>query len=150
MQINSSPMKTTYKISAVLLIAMGIFINACQKDTLDPATPADSRDKYTGSWTCSETNTKTNKKNVFTVSISKAAANSSDLILSNFNNIGGSTAYYVKSSLSGSSISIPSQDVLGDQISGSGSIAADTKINFTYTVYDPNGTTDAYAAIYTK
>ena len=87
---------------------------------------------------------------IYTVSISKAAANSSDLILSNFNNIGGSTAYYVKSSLSGSSISIPSQDVLGDQISGSGSIAADTKINFTYTVYDPNGTTDAYAAIYTK
>lgn len=144
-------MKIQNRFAAIVLISMALIVNACQKDDNSEVAPTtDARDKYTGSWTCAETNTKTNKKNTFTVSISKSSANSSELILSNFSNIGSSSTFNVKSSLSGTSISIPSQEVSGDNISGSGSVASDVKINFSYTVDDHNGSPDAYAAIYTK
>jgi hypothetical protein len=143
-------MKNSQRIATALLICMSIIINACEKDETDSPVATDARDKYTGSWTCAETNTKTNVKNTFTVNISKSSASSSGLILSNFNNMGGGSAYNVNSSLSGSSISIPNQTVSGDIISGSGTIANDSKINFSYTVDDQNGSPYSYSAVYTK
>lgn len=144
-------MKKSFRIAFLLLIVMSVIVNSCTKDDDSDVEPTvDPREKYTGSWLCVETNTKTSKKVTFTVSISKSSANSTEILLSNFNNIGSSATYNVKASLSGSTISIPNQNVSGDLISGSASIVSDVKMNFNYTVDDQNGSPDSYTAVFTK
>jgi hypothetical protein len=105
--------------------------------------------KIEGEWTCDEQSEifKATAE-VYTVTISADADNTSGVIIDNFYGLNASA----KATVSGMSLNIPSQDVEGGfSVSGSGTISSNfEKINLSYTVDDGSGTIDHVTAVYTK
>lgn len=118
--------KNAFVFLAILL--SGLFFTSCE--SLEEFGP----DSIYDSWYCIETSEVYGQTNYY-VDLSKHPSEDGKIILDNFYNLG--LGQEVIATLSGLSISIPSQVVNGNTITGSGSIAADYKtINFTYTVDD--------------
>ncbi len=105
--------------------------------------------KLEGEWTCDEQSEifKATAE-VYTVTLSADADNSSGVIIDNFYGLNASA----RANVSGMSLIIPNQDVEGGfSVSGSGTISSNfEKINLTYTVDDGSGTVDHVTAVYTK
>jgi len=124
-----------------------LFIASCAKEegsTPKPSSPVSTG--YAGEWTCDETNKKNDHYN-YKVRLSKSASNNSEYYIRNFNLMGNKDS--VKTIFSGTSVTIPSQEVAGIKYSGSGTIVNNSKINFSYTAYD-GADTDTITAKYSK
>ena len=137
---------TTSRLSVVnkiLVFTFLVFVVSCEEltDTLTP------RDNIVDTWKCSETDSG-NGTDSFLVEIEADALSASGIKIYNFNHLGANFA--VKATVSGSSISIPNQEVDGFTISGNGSIAAgNERINLNYSV-DDGGGRESYSAVLTK
>lgn len=134
-------MKTT--ISKLLLLILMFAFTACELDEeLDPLDPGDDRDKFVGSWLFSETIIRSTS---YQVTISNDPSNSSQVRLSNLGNI-GSSAYGI---VTNSRITVPSQDVSGMSIEGSGTLTSTNEMEWEYTI-TADGNQDVCTAIATK
>jgi hypothetical protein len=116
------------------------FIVACQKENTGP-------ESILGQWSCKETSEVFDVTN-YTVDISRSSTDSTKIFIENFYQLGSS--YSVQAKINGLSITIPTQTVDGNQISGSGTISsAYDKINWSYNVVS-GSTTDHVTAVYSK
>lgn len=103
-----------------------MLLASCAKDEDQPE--VDDRDKFTGSWICTENNTSS-----FTINISKTSAENT-IKISNFSNF-GTTEPQCLALISGNSMSIPSQDITLTSIHIQGSAimnSANNKITMDY------------------
>ena len=134
-------MKAAFAAIAVVAIS---FIGCTTDEDLGPT---DARDKYIGTWSCTETDAG-NVQSTFTVGITKKTSDSTRVFIGNIGNIGSS--YKPEAIVNGNSISIPSFNAQGYTVSGSGSYSSSSgNINMNYTVNDGNGN-DAFTATLTK
>ena len=126
------------------IVLLAVIVASCQK--LDTATD-DERDNITGAWSCSENSQQFGPQS-FNVEVSKSPTDSTRILIDNFYGLGA--GYSVYSKMVNLNLTIPSQTVNGNQITGSGTISSNYKtINWTYTVIG-GGTTDHVTAVYTK
>jgi hypothetical protein len=124
----------------VIILIFSMIIVACQKENTGP-------ESILGQWSCKETSQVFEVTN-YTVDISRSSTDSTKIFIENFYQLGSS--YSVTAKINGLNISIPSQTVDGNQISGSGTISSGyDKINWTYNVVS-GSTTDHVTAVYTK
>ncbi len=129
-----------------LIIIVGFFsflIISCQPD--DPDSEPLDRDKFIGTWTCSETQGPT-----YTVVITESASNQNEILLANYHSLGQNEK--AKGAVSGFSLTIPEQPLCnGDyEVKGSGLMATSKKtISMQYTSMS-GGPTDTITATYTK
>lgn len=138
---NTNAMKNT--LNKLLLLTLVLVMSACTLDEdLDPLDPGDDRDKFTGSWIFSETIIRSTS---YQVTISNDPSNSSQVRLSNLGNIGGS-AYGIVTS---SRITVPSQEVSGMVLEGSGTLTSENEMEWEYTV-TADGNQDVCTAVATK
>jgi len=109
-----------------LLILVMLAFSAC---TPENDNTGDDRDKFTGSWTCRDSNTTTGVTDpLYSVSISKVGVDDT-IMISNFYNLGGST--FVKAVISGTSVVIPNQYDDSYLINGSGIYSnSEVKLNY--------------------
>lgn len=130
-------------LAAIAVVAISFI--GCTTDE-NPG-PTDDRDKYVGTWSCTELDA-SNVQSTFTVNISKKTSDSTRIYIGNIGNIG--SAYKPEAVVSGNTFSIPSYNSQGYTVSGSGSYSSSSgKINMNYTVNDGNGS-DAFTAVLTK
>ena len=121
-------MKSKNLFLPLLLIILAISLHSCSSDdTAEPNIPGADRDKYTGNWICTETYSG-QAPTTFTINVQKHGEDDT-LFVYNFNNLGAQ--FYAVWLVSGNSVTIPSQNVSGFQISGSG-FYVNEKINLTY------------------
>ena len=130
-------MKLIRNIIAVMTIGTTVFLASCAKDEQDPTGTGDARDKFTGSWTCSE-HSALQGNSTYSMTIVKDPGSGSQVIASNFYNLGSSTSTYI--SISGNSMTIPHQNIItttGDTtvVSGSGSYSNDN-LSFNFSAND--------------
>ncbi len=138
-------MKKSIRFSYFLLFLVVIALVSCTKTDTNISPSGDSRAKFLGSWTVSETHT----KGSFPVTILADPNESSRVLIDNFANLlvgNRATAY-----ISGNSITLDPDQAVGNMthISGSGTMTGTTTINWTYTMTDGATKTDA-TAVYTK
>lgn len=143
---NLATMKKTFRY-LLLLSAITSFLISCDPDGTNPPDDTDPRDKFVGSWSCSE-NSNQMGTSTFTVNISLNTGNSSQIHCANFYQLGTSQKVYAV--VAGDNATIPSQSVSGVSVRGSGSIASNnTKINWNYYV-DDGADIDTCTAVFTK
>jgi len=136
-------MTKTVKKTCILFIS-GLFVLLSACEALEDLGP----DSIYDTWYCVEISEIYNETNYY-VDLSKHPTEEGKIIIDNFYNLG--YGIELTANLSGLSISIPSQVVDGNTISGSGSITSGYKtIDFTYTVNDGGGVIDHVTAEYTK
>ena len=131
--------------SSIVAIVVAITLISCE--TGDPVGPTDARDNYLGQWFCTETPVNPSGSNVtFNVNITKDVNDTTKIKISNFSSLTGFTV----ATVNGNSMSIASQNVDGNTVSGSGNYSPGTdKINLSYAVN--NGLTNqTYTAVYSK
>lgn len=118
-------MRKNKEILFLLTLVMLAF-SAC---TPENDNTGDDRDKFTGSWTCRDSNTTTGVTDpLYSVSISKIGVDDT-IMISNFYNLGGST--FVKAVVSGTSVVIPNQYDDSYLINGSGIYSnSEVKLNY--------------------
>jgi hypothetical protein len=134
-------MKTINKITAAAFtLALMTFV-ACE----DPDVPdeGDVREKYVASWTCTEVG----GMPPYTVTISLDPSNSSQVLLGNFHYFGAGE--HAKAIATANNLTIPSQELCANTISGSGTLTTTTKITMKYYVNN-HSTIDTVNATYTK
>jgi hypothetical protein len=129
-----------------LIISSSVLIISCAPEDTSTPTPTDVREKWVGTYSCEETENAANVT-TFDINISKNTSVSDGLIISNFYNIG--SQYSLNATLSGNSITIPTQTLNGFKITGSGTTSGTTKINFSYTV-QAGGNNSSCTAIATQ
>jgi hypothetical protein len=116
------------------IILLSGLLTSCQPDA--QPTPADDRDVYVASWTCSEHSSQVGVSS-FTVHINKSTTSTSQVLIENFYNLGFS--YKAVTDISGTSMTIGQQTLNGNQLHGSGTKSGTNTINLTY--YVNNGST---------
>lgn len=131
----------------ILFIALAgsLFIISCQPD--DPAddTPVDPREKYHGSWLCTESSSMS-----YTVNIVADSTNTTQLKLYNFHHLGFEEKVF--GIVSNTTITIPSQTACLGTVTLEGTATMqsnNTTIDFYYTVND-GVNLDTIQAVYTK
>jgi hypothetical protein len=138
-------MKTS-SLTFILLVLMGaIALNGCTKEAGPDPSPTDARAAFLGQWSVSETWTKL----AYEVNITADPGSNDGVFISNFANT-GSSGIPAGATISGTSITLDADQVIGDglKINGSGTLSG-TKINWNYTLDD--GATLIYiVATYTK
>ena len=109
-----------------LITLVMLAFTAC---TPDDDSTGDDRDKFTGSWTCRDSNITTGVTDpLYSVNISKVGIDDT-IMISNFYNLGGST--FVKAVVSGTSVVIPNQYDDSYLINGSGIYSnSEVKLNY--------------------
>ncbi len=142
--MNNQPINKLFRNLAGILSVM-LLISSCDfGEDIDPDNSDDPRDNIVDTWRSTEISAIYGKSN-FYVDIAKEPLDSTELILSNFYNLGDSIE--VKGTLNGYKIYISTQVVNGNEISGEGTIAGDfSVINFVYEVKDGSGETDNVSA----
>jgi hypothetical protein len=110
-------MKTIRSIIAVLTIGATVFLASCAKEEDGPSGTGDARDKFTGSWTCNE-NSQQHGSSTYTMTINKASS-PDQVIAKNFYGLGNSTNTFII--IDGNNMTIQTQSVSGNTLSGSGS-----------------------------
>lgn len=109
--------------------ALLLLVTACTKNE-NPLT--DARDKFEGSWKCTESGPKANAT-PFTIIITKSGSSSIDI--QNFGNLDKTGK--VTASVSGSAISISTQSIGGFTVSGTGSYSG-SRISLSYKIDSDN------------
>ena len=121
--------KLLFSLSVISLA----FFASCSEEGSEPQAPEDDRDKFTGTWLCTETITG-QQQTTFTIDINKAGGDS--IKIKNFSNYGDFTFAY--GLISGSSLTIPQQNmgVTSIPVNGFGlySSSQGGKITLDYTV----------------
>jgi outer membrane lipoprotein-sorting protein len=110
-------MKTIRNIIAVMTIGATVFLSSCAKDDSSPSGMSDARDKYTGSWTCNETS-QVHGNSTYTITISKDVTSANQVIAKNFYGLGTSTNTVIV--IDGNNMTIQTQSVTGNTLSGTG------------------------------
>ena len=134
-------MKRFHKISLGIIVLLIITLNACDTN-IDPPDQDDVRTKYVATWTCKEEGGPT-----YSVSVSLDPGNSTQVLMGNFHMLGsGEKAYAIATT---NNVTIPSQQVAGNTISGSGTLVNANRIEMNYSVDDLSGV-DNVVATFTK
>ena len=138
-------MKKTFRYAIIAATLFMVFYACNPNDpNNNPQPTADPRDKFVGSWSCSEVSHQ-NGSSTFTVPISLNANNSSQLLLGNFYQMG-----QVYGVVAGTNVTVPSQSVSSCNIWGSGNITNNnTRINWNYYV-DTGADIDTCTAVCNK
>ena len=147
--LNKKFMKKNIRYTFILFTLASLLFSCNPDDTNnDPQPTDDPRDKFEGSWLCNE-QISGEVPTAFTVTISLNSANSSQIHLANFYQIG--TAKKVYGVVANNSVSIPNQSVSKSlSIHGSGTMNNNsTQISWTYYV-DSGADIDTCTAIFTK
>lgn len=118
------------KYIASLVIGMMICFASCT--TEDDSDDVDPRLKFGGTWIANENSTVFGAS-AYQVTASNDTSNSSQILIYNFYNLGLGTP--VRGIVSGNNLSIGSQQVSGQTISGSGTFASNN-VNITFTAND--------------
>jgi len=127
------------------IISVMLLVTSCElDDNIDPDNGSDPRDNIVDTWRSTEISAIYGKSS-YIVDIAKEPLDSTEVVLSNFYNLGIDTE--VKGTLNGYKIYISAQVVNGNEISGEGNIAGDfSGINFVYKVEDGSGEKDNVTA----
>lgn len=131
-----------FNAAKILICFVLIAVTSCEEleDSLSP------RDNIVDTWKCSETGG--GGQDSFLVEIESDGLSLNGIRIYNFNHLGD--GFYVKATVSGSSISIVADDYDGFEISGSGTIKSGSEeITLNYTV-DDGGGAETYRAVLTK
>lgn len=127
---------------ALFLLLITLF-SACVPE--DDVEPGDLRDKFTGTWRFTETQISKSPDAIsFTVTITNDPDNSSQVLLRNFAQLGGLYAPY--GIVTSSRITIPTQDLDGFVISGSGTLTGPNNMDWEYTTI-AGGDKESYTAV---
>jgi hypothetical protein len=127
-----------------LVVILLFSFAACEIDEDDPN--ADLRDRFVGTWRFDESEVKSNLA-FYNVSIAYDPSNSSQVLLTNFANVGNfHSAYGI---VTEDRITIPAQTVASLTISGIGNRITNGSISWTYAVND-GADLISYAAIAIK
>ena len=121
---------------------------SCEKDE-DNEPDTDPRDKYVGTWLCTEDAPKELKevKIAYTVTISLDPGNSSQILLYNFNLFGPSVS--VSGLVTNNLVTVPSQTVSNNTVNGKGNLVDNNTMNWVY--YVNNGADlDTVSAVYER
>ncbi len=132
---------TMKRVLGFFVLASMLFFSGCEEDDSD--VNVDDRTDFVGTWTCTETPTKSTD-NTYTVSITKDTEVSNRVILSNFFQLGQDVTPY--GVVIGSSITVPSQTFDTWTVSGSGVITGGNKI--VWSLYKANQY--SYTAVFNK
>jgi hypothetical protein len=140
---NLNNMKNKIVIAFTMLSLMATF-SGCTKES-DTTTDSGNRAAFLGKWSVSETWTKLSYEAI----ISADPSSSNGVFISNFGGT-GTTSNPAAAMVSGTSIVLDANQVIGDglKINGSGSLSG-TKINWNYTIEDGANLIHAVAT-YTK
>jgi hypothetical protein len=141
------------KFIGLFLLVSILFLTgfyACELDDTNGLS-SDPRDKYVGTWTCNETPASLKLLFTYPVEMVKDTTIESNILLKNFGFIGfdEKPPYGI---LSGSSISVPQQQVCYDNsitVYGEGTIVDVKTINWSYTI-KVGGDKNSYNAVFTK
>ncbi len=122
-----------------------LLVTSCEfGEEVDNDNSGDPRDNIVDTWRSTEISALYGKS-IYLVDIAKEPLDSTEVVLSNFYNLGIDTE--VKGALNGYKIYISAQVVNGNEISGEGTIVGDfSVINFVYEVKDGSGETDNVSA----
>ena len=124
-----------------MLIFSVTFIS-CQKDETPTTNPTgsttDVRERYTGTWTASESS-QIYGQTTYQVNIKKAPNDNNQVIIENFYNLGFTNAVYGILSNNNTSLTINQQSVSGQAISGSLTIYSTNDIRGTFNANDGSG-----------
>ena len=142
--MNNQPINKLFKNLAGILSVM-LLVTSCDfGEDIDPDNSDDPRDNIVDTWRSTEISAIFGKSS-YLVDIAKEPLDSTEVVLSNFYNLGIDTE--VKGTLNGYKIYISVQVVNGNKISGEGTIAGDfSVINFEYDVEDGSGEEDNVSA----
>ena len=123
------------------ILSVMLLVTSCELgDDIDPDNGGDPRDNIVDTWRSTEISAIYGKSS-YLVDIAKEPLDSTELVLSNFYNLGVDTE--VKGTLDGYKINISVQVVNGNEISGEGTIDGNfSEINFVYEVEDGSGEKD--------
>lgn len=132
----------TLKIFVALLLPAISLLSACDPDTENDPNPADPREKFLGTWTVQENK----KKLTYEVLITESPTNSSEVLISNFYNVGIKPFAIITTS----TITCPVQSFQSQQITinGAGTYTSG-KIYWTYYVND-GADLDTINAVYSR
>src|ERR1041385_2541425 len=111
-------MKWLRNIIAFIAVGGTLFLASCAKDDNNNSTAGDDRDKFTGTWTANETSQQ-HGSSTYTMTISKDVTSASQVIAKNFYALGNSTNTIIV--VDGNNMTIQSQSVSGNTLSGTGS-----------------------------
>ena len=125
---HSMKFNKTNKILIAGLLLIGLMTSCAKDDENQPSTPGSDRDKFVGTWLCSES-ISNGPTTVFTLNITKQGS-ADTIYIYNFNNLG--SPFYAIGLVSGNSLVIPSQDITQVSILGTGIFTQD-KIQMNYT-----------------
>ena len=129
------------RVIGFLVLAAILVFSGCEEDDTDIT--VDDRTEFVGTWTCTETPTKSTD-NTYSVTISKDTEVSNRVFLTNFFQLGQDVAPY--GVVIGSTITVPSQTFDTWTVSGSGVISGGNKI--VWSLYKANQY--SYTAIFNK
>jgi len=136
-------MNSSFKFRLIFLFITLFALNACKPDDNKDV---DQRDKFVGTWNCTETSSKNHNSITFSVSIAKNELTTNEISLSNFYLLGFDQK--ARSIVDYSNLSIPQQVVCNLNIHGSGAYLQ-SKVNLIYYVND-NADIDTVNAILSK
>lgn len=127
------------------ILSVMLLVSSCEfGEEVDPDNSGDPRDNIVDTWRSTEISAIYGKSS-YLVDIAKEPLDSTELVFSNFYNLGIDTK--VKGTLNGYKIYISVQVVNGNEISGEGTIAGDfSAIDFVYKVEDGSGEEDDVSA----
>jgi hypothetical protein len=141
-------MKKLIPFAVITALSGILLLSSCAKeDETAPVTPAggDARASFHGHWAISE-NSSANGPATYNVDIADSSGSSTYMLLTYL--YGYHTK--VRATASGSSLSIPSQVVEGNNVSGSGTLTNANQINMTYLVWLGGSNYDTVTAVLTK
>ncbi|MBE0663037.1 MAG: hypothetical protein IH597_11285 [Bacteroidales bacterium] len=133
-----------HRFGLFLVVSLLFCFTACEIVDDDP--DADLRDRFVGTWRFDETEVKSNQA-FYNVDIAYDPSNSSQVVLTNFANVGSfHSAYGI---VTEDRITIPAQTVASLTISGIGNLTTNSTMTWTYAVND-GADLISYAAIAIK
>jgi hypothetical protein len=127
----------------ILLAGLSVSVISCNKDE-EPEPLIDDRDIMLGKWKCQENSSQSGNNPPFNVEIQKSPADNARIDILNFYGIGTAVC-----NVSGSYISIPSQNINGNTCKGGGTSQSHTTIHLSYTAFDGSNI-DSVTAVLTK
>ncbi len=125
-------MKSKSSILIVLLAFLPVLFVSCELDE-DDGPLADPRDKFIGTWRLNESEAKSSMA-FYNILISIDPGNTSQVLIRNFANTGNQHAAY--GIVTSNRITVPAQTIALLDVSGSGVLASNNRMNWTYSVND--------------
>jgi len=143
--MNNQPISYKLFKNFVGILSVILLVTSCELgDDIDPDNGGDPRDNIVDTWRSTEISAIYGKSS-YLVDIAKEPLDSTEVVLSNFYNLGIDTE--VKGTLNGYKIYISVQVVNGNEISGEGTLTGNySEINFVYEVKDGSGEKDNVVA----